>query len=348
MVKFSTSKVDPFLANPDPAIRAILLYGPNGGLIRERADGLVRRVVDDPADPFRVSRLTGGMLKDDPARLADEAAALSLTGGRRIVHLSDVGDAQSAVIGEFLDAPMGDSIVLAESGDLGPRSSLRRIFEEARTGAALPCYGDEGQTLEDVIGEILRTHELRLDGEARDYLVTCLSSDRIQIRSEIEKLSLFVGQPQGTGHKTVSLDDVRVCVGDSAALSLDAVSLAAGSGDPAAIERELGRAFREGVAPVTVLRAVARHVQRLQLVAAKIAAGDSEKAAIDGLRPKPFFKTIPAFRRQLGLWSVDRLSHALALLTEAEIDCKQTGMPAQAVCGRVLLRIAAGARARRG
>ena len=291
MVKFSTSKVDPFLANPDPAIRAILLYGPNGGLIRERADGLVRRVVDDPADPFRVSRLTGGMLKDDPARLADEAAALSLTGGRRIVHLSDVGDAQSAVMGEFLDAPMGDSIVLAESGDLGPRSSLRRISRRpgrSRT-SLLRRRGTDSRRRYWRNPPDTRIATRR---EARDYLVTCLSSDRIQIRSEIEKLSLFVGQPQGTGHKTVSLDDVRVCVGDSAALSLDAVSLAAGSGDPAAIERELGRAFREGVAPVTVLRAVARHVQRLQLVAAKIAAGDSEKAAIDGLRPKPFFKTI--------------------------------------------------------
>ncbi|MBT4488179.1 MAG: DNA polymerase III subunit delta, partial [Rhodospirillaceae bacterium] len=33
-------------------------------------------------------------------------------------------------------------------------------------------------------------------------------------------------------------------------------------------------------------------------------------------------------------------AQALAILTEAELDCKTTGLPAEAICGRALIRIA--------
>ena len=112
------------------------------------------------------------------------------------------------------------------------------------------------------------------------------------------------------------------------------MSFAVAGGDAAAIERTLARAFREGIAPVRLLRAVGRHLQRLQLAAAKTEAGTSDKAAMEDLRPKVFFKQIPAFRHQLGLWNTARLGDALGLALDAEIDCKRAGAPAQTVCGR--------------
>ena len=74
-MKLSAANVEGFIRAPDPAVRAMLLYGPDGGLVRERADALARQVVDDLGDPFRVAELGPAQLKADPARLADEAAA---------------------------------------------------------------------------------------------------------------------------------------------------------------------------------------------------------------------------------------------------------------------------------
>ena len=345
MAKIAAGKVDPFLANPAPDCRGLLLYGSNAGLVHERADGFVARVIDDPHDPFRVSELTPAALKEDPVRLIDEVGALSLTGGIRIVRLRDAGDVQTGALEDALGAAeKTDSIILVESGNLGPRSSLRRLFEEAKIGAALACYGDEGHDLDELIGASLAKHGLALANDARTVLLARLSSDRSQIRGEIEKLALYAQESAGNEQKSLGYDDIVACIGDSAELSLEAVSFAVGDGDAATIERILARAFREGVAPVSLLRAVSRHLQRLQLAAAKIEAGASDKAAMDGLRPKVFFKQAPAFRRQLGLWNTVRLGHALGLALDAEIDCKRTGAPAQTVCGRTLFRIAAGSR----
>jgi DNA polymerase-3 subunit delta len=51
-----------------------------------------------------------------------------------------------------------------------------------------------------------------------------------------------------------------------------------------------------------------------------------------------------AFRAQLGLWTRSQLADALGLLAEAEIECKTTGLPADVMCGRALVRLATHAR----
>ena len=86
-MKLAAARVEGFLRQPDPEIHAVLLYGPDAGLVRERAETLARGVCPDLHDPFRVAELSGGMLVSDPARLADEAAQISLMGGRRVVRV---------------------------------------------------------------------------------------------------------------------------------------------------------------------------------------------------------------------------------------------------------------------
>ena len=59
-------------------------------------------VCPDLQDPFRVADLSAATLAADPARLADEAAQISLMGGRRVVRVRDAGDALAPLFGRFL------------------------------------------------------------------------------------------------------------------------------------------------------------------------------------------------------------------------------------------------------
>ena len=43
-MKIQPARIEAFLAKPDAAARAVLLYGPDAGLVRERADKLARGV----------------------------------------------------------------------------------------------------------------------------------------------------------------------------------------------------------------------------------------------------------------------------------------------------------------
>jgi DNA polymerase III subunit delta len=342
-MKLTGARIASFLRKPDPAVRAVLLFGSDGGQVIERARALVLGVVDDLNDPFRVAELRGSDLAGDPARLADEVASMSLMGGRRVVYVREAGDAVGALFGGFFtDNPPGDAFIVVEAGGLGPRSSLRTAFEGAERAVAIGCYGDEGAALEDIIVETLKTHKLRADPEALAFLADHLGSDRLVTRGELEKLALYAA-----GKKEVSLADAVAVVGDSALLGLDDVIFGAADGDHAGADRALARLFLEGVSPVTVLRACARHLIRLQLIAGMAAAGTPAGQAVARLRPPVLFKQRDRLVSQSQRWTADRLAAALELVGEAELQCKTTGLPDQAICSRALMAVANAARARR-
>ena len=73
MVALRGKEIDAFLARPDSGRPIILLYGPDAGLVRERAEALLASAVDDPGDPFSLVRLDGDELSAEPSRLVDEA-----------------------------------------------------------------------------------------------------------------------------------------------------------------------------------------------------------------------------------------------------------------------------------
>jgi DNA polymerase-3 subunit delta len=334
-MRIAPARIADFLRRPDPQLRAVLLYGPDRGLVRERAELLAQRVCPDLADPFRIAAVDGAALVADPARLADEAVQLSLTGGRRVVRVREATDRLAELFAGFLSAPPGEALILVEAGELGARSPLRRAFEEAPCAAAIGCYPDTARDLAALIRESLASHRITLDRDALCYLVEHLGEDRLSTRSELEKLALYVGEG---GH--VELADARAAIGDSAAIDLDDAMMAATEGDMSRLERALNRLFQQGASPVSVIRALLRHLHRLHVLAAEIAGGASPEAVLRAARPPIFFKQQDSFRRQLGLWSAARLRPELDRLAAAEFDMKTGLFPPETICRAAMLALA--------
>lgn len=328
-----------FVKNPTAGVAAVLVYGPDTGLVRERAEALVQAVTDDPADPFSITEISAEELKSDPARLADELGAISFGGGRRAIRVRGAGNAHTEAVTDALDSQPDlsrvDALLIVEAGELDTRSSLRKFFESDSRAAAVACYVEEGGDLIDAIGGMLRDNGLSADREALEYLQSALGGDRYAVRQEIEKLALYCH-----GMKAVAVDDARACIGDSAARDLDDIVLAAADGNHRALDDVFGTKLAHGAAPISVLRAAIRYFHRLHLAAGHMAQGRSADQAMDALRPKVFFKLAPRFRQQLAAWPARDLSATLDRLLDAEAECKKTGMPDDLIAGRTLMAIA--------
>jgi len=342
-MKITAGKAEGFIKNPTAGIRCILLYGPDQGLVFERSKAFASRILEDLNDPFNSVILQASDVKADPARIADEAAAISMTGGQRFIRIQDATDAISSALKGYLADPMGDAMIVLEGSDLGPRSSLRKLFEADKSvAAALPCYGDDGRNLSDVIRETLQKHGLQADRDAMGYLLNHLGSDRQVSRGELEKLSIYMGK-----EKNVTIEHAIACVGDSGAFSLDNVTYACANGDHVGLETAIFRCFDEGNQPIMVIRMLARHFHKLHLAKGVTQKGLSIEQAMQKIRPPIIFKQAPAFKKQIGSWDIARISMAIDVLTKAEADCKITGNPPETICSRALMRIAQASRARR-
>lgn len=338
-MKLPAQRLGAFLKAPDAGIRAALIYGPDHGLVRERADILARAICPDLHDAFRVTEMDASSLSGDAARLRDEAASMSLVGGRRLVRIRGADDGAGTVFDKFFkDAPPGDAFLVVEAGDLGARSSLRRAFEGAKAGAAIACYLDGPREIGELAREMLGARKIKITSGAMQYITAHLGGDRQVSRRELEKLALFAGDGG-----TISEDEAIAAIGDSAELSIDDVVFAAADGDAAQLERCLNRAFGEGAQPVTLLRAELRHFQRLHLAGSRLQAGVGEEEALR-LRPPLFFKLADRFKRQLRLWPPIRAAAVLRGLNDAEAQAKTTGLPAETICRAALLTIARSAK----
>lgn len=320
-----------------PGLRAVLLYGPDPGLVAELGAAACRAVLGGADDPFRLVELTPKQLRDDPALLADEAAAIAMTGGRRVLRLRDAGNELAELLSGFLQDPPGDALLVVEAGDLQKRAALVQAFAKAGERAAVvACYRDEGGGLARLAEGMLREAGLQADPQALALLAAQLGGDRQLSRREIEKLILYKGPAKGR----VEVEDVAACIGDAAALDLEDLAFAVADGDRAALDRILRRSLQQNANPVQALRQVLRHFQRLHLVAGQLAAGVPAEAALAKLQPRPFWKVAKRFEAQARRWPPPRLAAAAARLLEAEAACKRTGARDAALCGQILLGIA--------
>ncbi|HKQ11440.1 MAG TPA: DNA polymerase III subunit delta, partial [Rhizomicrobium sp.] len=197
-------EADRYVAAPPKGLCVALVYGPDAGLVQERAEKLLKSVVPDLTDAFNVADLSEATLLADPARLADEAAAISMMGGRRVVRVRGAGNDLADLLDSFLDDPKGDALVVIEAGDLAKTGALRKLFDDHKTAAAIQCYPDSVRDLGDVVRDALRAEGLAIAPDALEDAVSRLGSDRGVTRREIEKLVLYMH-----GQKQVSLEDVR-------------------------------------------------------------------------------------------------------------------------------------------
>lgn len=330
-MKLPNARIENFAKNPDKGIKAVLVYGPDAGLVAMRGRQMLEAVVDDLSDPFRTVQFVFNDIKDDAARLSDEINAMSLMGGRRFIRVVDASANMPAEIGQAILSSKSDTLVVFESGELTPASSLRKFFEKEPSVVALPCYADDMASMRRVAENKLRNEGFSYDNDAIVYLATSFAGDRLVIISEIEKLITFMGSD-----KKITIDAVKECIGDNAESSLDELCMAVAARDLAKIEQNLNRILVEGMGAIAPLRMILRYFFRMQQVRSHIASGMMEYEAIATLRPPIFFKQMDAFKKHLQIWNSAAIDNMILALVNLEADCKKTGSPAELLLTRLL------------
>ncbi|TNE33042.1 MAG: DNA polymerase III subunit delta, partial [Alphaproteobacteria bacterium] len=339
-MKIQTRDIDRFVKSPDPACRAFLVYGPDEGLVRERAVLLGKHVVEDLSDPFNVIDLPGATVEEDPARLADELAAMSMMGGRRLIRIRDGAEKAVAMIEDALKTvPASDNILVIEAGDLKPSSKLRSLFEKMKDGAAIPCYVDDAGNLSRILAQDFTEQGLKIERDALMSLSAKLVGDRALARSMVEKIITYIGPVTENGQGgTVTLDDVLACTEDSSLLYIDDLTRAAFSGDAVTAGQMLERLFQEGTHAVGILRGLQNHCKRLLFVKALVEDGENQGSAMKKLRPPVFFKAEKDFIAHLNIWTSASLKPLLEQLAETEAECKTTGAMDTTITDRMVFR----------
>ena len=191
-MKVNARNAEGFARNPSPGVHAVLIYGPDFGLVQERAVTILASTGVELNDPFSAVTLRGDAIAREPARLLDEATSISFQGGTRIVRVQGATDTICDSVAPLFERSIENVLIVLEAGELGPRSRLRRLFEATEYGAALACYLDDDFERERVLEGYIRDEGKSVEKSALSYLASHLSGDRALARRELER---YLGLP---------------------------------------------------------------------------------------------------------------------------------------------------------
>jgi DNA polymerase III subunit delta len=341
MVQIKPADADRLLAKPDPAIRVVLIHGSDEGLVAERAERFAKAVVG--ADPYAHLRLDSAALADEPGRLADEAHAIPLFGGNRVISVRVSGNRQiNPSVEAILKAPPSDAWIVLTAGELRKTAPLRKLCEGDKRAWAIASYADTDRDLDRIIDEETRAAALTISAEARTALKALIGSDRLISRSEVQKLCLYAADKGA-----ITIDDVRALVGDAGAFAVDETIDAMAVGDAQALDRGYRRLLASGTPGFVVAGAALRHFNFLQKARAAADDGDSAESIVRRAIPPIFYARQASVTKQIGTWSTARIERALNGLDQAMVDSRLHGALTDDVIGQAMQFVTTLANARR-
>lgn len=310
-MKATEARLKAALDRPPADIRLYLLFGPDEAGALALADRLPRALGPDAE---RVD-LEGAALRGDPARLADEAASLSLFGTARHVRVTGAGEESLAAVTALLEADRAGNPVVMIAPGLKASSKVAKLALDSPHALALACYVPGADQLETIAVELAREQGLRLGAGVARRLAQAGGGDRAVMTREIEKLALYLdAAPDHPGEAGVeALEAVGADLGEAETSDVINTLVAA---NPAALGEALRRLEEAGVSPVPWLRALARRLTGLAEMKGEIVNGDDVGSVMK--RHRVFFKEEAATSAALRRWSPQALARALTLVREAE------------------------------
>jgi DNA polymerase-3 subunit delta len=339
MTALKAGEVDSFLRRPDPRYPIVLIYGPDHGLVSERARLLARSAVENPDDPFQLIRMDGDQLASDPMRLVDEAHTVPMFGGKRSIWVRMGNNPLAEAIGQLCAVPPRDALIVLEAGELAPKSPLRSLIEKASTAVALPCFVDEIKSLDILVDQGLKQYGLHIDRDAKVVLIERLGADRLMSRNEINKLALYV-----SGRQRITLADVDAMMTDTGTVNLDQLIDSVFVGDSNNADEMLRRCFAEHLDAGVIVGALLRHAILLQQSRALLDQGKDLASITQASRLH--FKRKNAFEKQIRHWRREALETAIAHLFEAQTMARKTSALAGSLVSRCCLQLSLAAKRR--
>ena len=333
-MKAKPSQIEALSKQICSTFKIALIHGADFGIVEDCAQKIIKMVIPQK-DEFSFIKISKKHLKENPACLLDEGNSISFLGGRKLIWLKEADNSVVSSVEDYLNYIQSDTFLLITSDALQKSSVLRNLVENAPDGLEIACYNDEEKDIRLTILNALREKGLTADTDVLNLLSERLTENRITTLSEIEKLSVYVGNKQG-----VTIQDVEAVIPKPQSATFDDLCHQTALGKQQEADRILKNLLVNGEAPVTIVRVLISHFNKL-LMAVDLSENNVAKEEIlkKVLRANQF-KQKDMMATQIYIWKKNFLVKVLQLLLEAEKQTKTTELPAELIIERLVTTIA--------
>jgi DNA polymerase-3 subunit delta len=308
-----------------------LLYGEEDLLVEEALDAILQAALDGGDRTFNLDVLGAG--ETDGRDIAARASSFPMAGGRRVVVVRDA-DKLSVHDCELLAAYVGEPspstclILVAAKPDLRkkPFATIKR------SGGALECKRLYEDKIPSWIAGAVRKGGCRIEPEAAKLLAAYVGTSLREIRSELDKLYIYVGN-----RKEITAGDVSALVGMSKEYSPFELQKVVGRRETARAMRILEEILGVGGGAPLVIATMTNYFLTLWKLHDLQRRGVAQKDQAAQARVHPFF--IQEYHEALGFQPPAACERALLLLADADEQSKSGTYDARQVMESLIVRL---------
>jgi len=289
-------------------VKAILLYGSDAGLVDEYCDKVIENLEIEKDNLFAIDARE---LKEKQDAVFAESFSQSMFGGKKLVIISLAEDSESTIISNLVTADSLCATVVVTAGELRSGGSLRSLFENDNSLAALACYTDNAKMLETLIRQELSAASgiKQVKPDAMEYMLSHFGENRGVTRSFLQKIAIYVSDKH-----IVELTDVEKCLPDTSASSADDYMYSLTAGHIEKTMLSLDRLIYSGADATMLIRMLDAHFKKLLT------------AVVDGQLPKLFWTVKDRFCLAIKIWPEQEIVNVLSRLSELEKQIRTKGM----------------------
>lgn len=332
-MKATEARLKAALDRPPADIRLYLLHGPDESTAMALAARLTTAM---GADAERID-LDAATLRGDPARLADEAAALSLFGGARSIRVTGAGEEALGAVEALLAADRaGNPAVMVAPGVKATGKLVKAAIDSDRA-MAFACYAPSERDAATIATELAREAGLRVTPVVAQRIARAAEGDRAVMAREVEKLALYLDaapdRPAEADDEALAAVGATLVEGETGEIVAAVVG-----GDAGALVLALRRQQGPDASPIPILRALERRFLQLMEMRAQVDGGEGIDQVVD--RARVFWKEKGATAAALRRWDARALRVALTRVAAAQRDTIGAGPAGGSVAAQTLLALA--------
>jgi DNA polymerase-3 subunit delta len=334
-MKANKGQIEKALDAPTADVRLFLLYGPD----ESGSAALAKRMERAMGPNAERIDLDSNILKNDPARLSDEAASLSMFGDKRWIRLMPLSDDALPAIEALLEAPQAGNPVIAIGGALKGTSKLVKLALDSKAALAFASYLPDGRDADQLAMAIARDKGLRLPADLARRICDATGGDRALMANEIEKLCLYLdAAPERPMEATA--EAFNALAAETPDEDMGALVNAVMSGDLKTVARELAALGAIGTALAAAMRPLMSRAMLIADVRREFERTGALEAAMESAGKAVFWKDKPVVQRQVRLWDQHAIGRAIRRLSAAERASRSSRNAGDVVVEHEVLAIA--------
>jgi DNA polymerase-3 subunit delta len=337
-MKASRGNVGRAVDQPESKVRFYLLHGPDEAQSRALGERLVAAL---GASRYLIA---ASSVKSDPATLGDEAGAMSLFGGKRVIWIEPAGDEIVAGVEASLEANSVESPVVAIAGVLRKTSALLKLAESSPSALAFAAYLPEGADAERMVIDVGRRVGLKISPPVAARIADSAENDQAIVFQELQKLALYLDaapeSPKELDSEAIDAVGAELSEGDVPRLADLALA-----GEMAELADQLAL-LPHGAEGIPIVRALQRRLLQVAPARARIERGERPDAVMASFSKSLFWKDKGLLQRLLSLWDSRRLATISERAGKLEREMMFSAVPTQEALGEELLAIARAAKRR--